>query len=288
MYRRILIALAFFFVCLSANAAEIHIAAASDLQNVLPEIAKLYEQQTGNKVLLTFGASGTLYAQIKNGAPFDVFLSADSEYPWKLVEENLADRNSISNYAVGKLVLWFRSEFTHQALQDGIKFLKNDQVHKVAMANPQVAPYGRVAKAALDCLGIYGSIQGKIVLGENISQTTQFVVSGNVDAALISMSSALDPKVTENGASIELQENIPHTVLQTAVVLNKAAGKDMAVGFLHFLEGPQSRALLQSHGYTVTEPQKDEKGTGITITHRVSPCVSPNKNSSSIQSPGKK
>jgi molybdate transport system substrate-binding protein len=248
---------------MSAHAADLRIAAASDLQTVLPKITEKFEKVTGNKVTITYGASGTLFAQIKNGAPFDVFLSADIDYPQTLIRANLADPNLVVRYANGKLVLWVKNELTQQAKRDGIAILQSNLVHKIAMANPQHAPYGRAARTILEHSGMLASVQDKIVLGENISQAAQFATSGNVDAAFLSQSSTLLPQLMEKGTVVELKwegvhadssENSFPSVEQAGAVLKSSPNQKVSMDFMLFLLGSGSRAILRANGFVVPEP----------------------------------
>ena len=255
-----------FFLALATTltcASDLRIAAASDLQAVLPKIVTEFEKLTGNKVTISYGASGTLFTQIKNGAPFDVFLSADLDYPQELTSAKLADPNLVARYANGKLVLWVKNDLAKQAKRDGIAILKSNLVQKIAMANPLHAPYGRAAQLFLVTDGIYDSVKGKIVLGENISQAAQFATSGNVDAAFLSQSSALSPQLMEKGVVIELKrEGIPAgsvntsypAVEQAGAILKSSPNQKAATDFMLFLLGPNSRALFRTNGFYMPEP----------------------------------
>jgi len=263
LWRGVAISLLFFAMLLSAHAADLQIAAASDLQTVLPKIAAEFEKVTGNKVTITFGASGTLFTQIKNGAPFDVFLSADLEYPQMLISEKLADPSFVARYANGNLVLWVKNGLAQQAKRAGIAILKSNLVQKIAMANPKHAPYGRAAQTFLERTGILASVQDKIVFGENISQAAQFATSGNVDAAFLSLSSTLSPQLMEKGVVIELNvkgiiadanSNSYIAVQQAGAVLQSSTNQKAATDFMVFLLGPNSRTILRANGFDVPDP----------------------------------
>src|SRR6266567_5004293 len=192
------ILLATFVVCWLAASGfaqkkQIRVAAAADLQTVMPEIARAYETRAGTNVQVVYGSSGNFYAQIQNGAPLDVFFSADNEFPRKLEESGFAEPHSSVIYGIGKIVLWMPANARCHPEQDGWKCLQDAAVTKIAIANPAHAPYGRAAVAALQKAGIYDAIKGKLVLGENISQAAQFVQSGNAQAGLIAYSLALSP-----------------------------------------------------------------------------------------------
>jgi molybdate transport system substrate-binding protein len=162
-------------LCSFVAAQEITVAAAADLSTALPEIVAAYTKQSGQAVKLSFGASGNLTTQIQNGAPFDLFFSADESYPAQLIEKGFAEKDSLYRYAIGRLVLWVPNDVPVDVNKLGIQSLLDPAVKKISIANPQHAPYGRAAEAALKKLGVYDQISAKLVLGENISQAAQFV-----------------------------------------------------------------------------------------------------------------
>ena len=182
----------------TAAAQTLTVAAASDLQAALPAIAAQFEKETGHKVALTFGSSGNFFTQIQNGAPFDVFLSADIDYPRRLERAGLTERGSLYQYAIGRLVLWTRND-SGIDLHGGLSVLTDANVRKVAIANPEHAPYGRAAVAALRHEQLYERVRGKFVLGENISQAAQFVQSGNAEVGILALSLALAPALKAAG-----------------------------------------------------------------------------------------
>src|SRR5262245_24730695 len=171
-------AMAWLAVSAVATAQTLTIAAASDLQAVLPIIAQNFEQQTGVTARLTFGSSGNFFSQLQNGAPFDLFLSADLEYPQQLIKGGQGVADTLVEYASGRIVLWARSD-AGLDVQQGLRMLTDPRVRRVAIANPEHAPYGRAAVAALRHERLYDVVQPKLVFGENISQAAQFVQSGN-------------------------------------------------------------------------------------------------------------
>src|SRR6266403_2943172 len=190
------ILLAIFAVCwlaapVFAQKKQIRVAAAADLQTVMPEIAKAYENRSGTSVEVVYGSSGNFYAQIQNGAPLDVFFSADKEYPRKLEESGFTEPHTAAIYGVGKIVLWMPASAKCDPERDGWQCLQDSSVKKIAIANPAHAPYGRAAVAALQKAGIYDAVKAKLVLGENISQAAQFVQSGNAEAGIIANSLTL-------------------------------------------------------------------------------------------------
>src|SRR5215471_792335 len=181
-----------------AAAQQITVAAAADLNYALKELAQRFEQKTGNQVTLSFGASGNLYSQISNGAPFDLFFSADEDYPKKLVAAGIADGSSLKTYAIGHLALWVpNGPLEPSKLQ--MEVLNEPSVKRIAIANPQHAPYGRAAMAAFEHYGLKDKVASKLVFGENVSQAAQFVQSGNAQAGLIAMSLVMSPAMRSAG-----------------------------------------------------------------------------------------
>src|SRR5258707_7403063 len=177
----------------ASNAQEIRVAAAADLKFALDELDAQYKKQTGKKIDVSYGSSGNFFAQIQNGAPFDLLLSADIEYPQKLEAAGLAEPGTLYEYAVGRIVIWMPPDSNVDVAKQGWNALLDAQVKKIAIANPEHAPYGRAAVAALQEAGIYESVKAKLVYGENISQAAQFVQSGNAQAGIGAMSLAVSP-----------------------------------------------------------------------------------------------
>jgi molybdate transport system substrate-binding protein len=234
----------------AASAQELAIAAASDLQAVFPAVVAQFEKSSGHHVQVTYGSSGNFVAQIQNGAPFDLFFSADLEYAKRLESTGLAEPGSLYEYAVGKIVLWTRRDSGIDVTR-GVAVLRDDRVRKIAIANPQHAPYGRAAVAALKHEGVHDAIQSKIVLGENISQTAQFVQSGNADVGIIALSLALAPKAKEMGTFAEIPVGSYPPIAQAAVIVNASKNKALARDFLAFMKRPETIALMQSFGFTM-------------------------------------
>ncbi len=211
------ILLAIFAVCwlavpVFAQKRQIRVASAADLQTVMPQIAKAYETRSGTSVEVVYGSSGNFYAQIQNGAPLDVFLSADSEY------------------------------------REGWKCLVNPDVRKIAIANPEHAPYGRAAVAALRKAGIYDEIRAKLVFGENISQAAQFVESGNAQAAILAYSLTSSPGL-RGGKKWEIPKETYPRIVQAVVVLKSSKDKISAQDFVKFVTKGQGRELLAKFGF---------------------------------------
>lgn len=229
---------------------DLRVAAASDLQAALPAIAAQFEKDTGSHVALTFGSSGNFSTQIQNGAPFDVFMSADIDYPKRLEESGAAERGSIYEYAAGRLVLWTRTDSGIDVKQ-GLAVLADARIKHVAVANPAHAPYGRAAVAAIRHEGLYDRVQAKFVLGENISQTAQFAQSGNAEVGLIALALALSPALQNAGTYVEVPTAWYPPIEQAAVVIATSGQKTLAARFVDTLKQPPAKAILQSFGFAV-------------------------------------
>jgi molybdate transport system substrate-binding protein len=247
------ILLATFAVCwlaapVLAQKKQIRVAAAADLQTVMPEIAKAYKTRSGTSVEVVYGSSGNFYAQIQNGAPLDVFFSADSEYPRKLEESGLAEPRSAVIYGLGRIALWMPANASCNPEGEGWKCLVNPDVRKIAIANPEHAPYGRAAVAALRKAGIYNEIRAKLVFGENISQAAQFVESGNAQAAILAYSLISLPGL-RGGKKWEIPKETYPRIEQTAVVLKSSKDKMSAQDFVKFATKGQGREWFAKFGF---------------------------------------
>lgn len=238
------------FALPSAVAQEITVAAASDLQFAFQDVAARFEKETGKPVKLTFGSSGNFFTQLQNGAPFDLFFSADIEYPKKLEAAGLAEPGTLYPYATGKIVLWVRNE-SKLDLGRGLQVLLDPRVNKIAIANPAHAPYGRAAVAAMQHEQLYDKVSSKFVLGENISQTAAFVVSGAADIGIVALSLSLAPTMKEKGRYAEIPSDEYLPIEQAAIVLKASKNKDAARQFLAFLKTPAILELLHGYGFTV-------------------------------------
>jgi molybdate transport system substrate-binding protein len=234
-----------------AQEKTIRVAAAADLQSAMPEIARAFEAQTGTSVDVAFGSSGNFYAQIQNGAPLDVFFSADNEYPKKLEESGFAEPHSTETYGVGKIVLWMPANAKCNPERDGWQCLQDPAVKKIAIANPAHAPYGKAAVAALQKAGIYEAIKAKLVLGENISQAAQFVQSGNAQAGIMAYSLALSPAL-QDGKKWMIPAELYPRIEQTVVVLKSAKEKPAAKEFVKFATHGLGREILAKYGFEPT------------------------------------
>jgi molybdate transport system substrate-binding protein len=246
------VAFAIFAGCL-ASAQEITVAAAADLQFAFQDVAARFQKETGHSVKLIFGSSGNFFAQIQNGAPFDIFFSADIDYPKKLEAAGLTEPGTLYPYATGKIVL-LAPQGSALDLNRGLQVLLDPAIKKIAIANPQHAPYGRAAVAALQHEGIYDKVTDKFVLGENISQTASFVVSGSADVGIVALSLALAPSMKEKGKYAEIPAGDYPAIEQAAVILKSSQQKEIARQFVTFLKTPAMQDLLRSYGFTVPGP----------------------------------
>jgi molybdate transport system substrate-binding protein len=224
------------------------VAAASDLTFAMKEIAAQYEMGTGCSVQLSMGSSGNFLTQIENGAPFDVFFSADIAYPKKLEAEGLAAPGSTYLYAIGKIVLWARND-SRVNVGKGFSVLLDSAVSKIAIANPAHAPYGRAAEEALRKAGVYESVKSRLVLGENISQAAEFVESGNADAGILALSLVLSPSMKDKGHSWNIPENLYAPIEQGVVVVLSSKNQQGAKNFLEYIKLPATAALLARYGF---------------------------------------
>ena len=238
--------------CRFASAQGLSVAAASDLQSALPAIATQFEKETGRQVRLTFGSSGNFFTQIQNGAPFDLLLSADIDYPRRLEGAGQAERGSLYKYATGRLVLWTRND-SRIDVRRGLTVLGDGSVRRVAIANPEHAPYGRAALAALRHERLYEQVKGKFVLGENISQAAQFAQSGAADAGLLALALALSPTLKSSGTYVDIPESWYPPIEQAAVVLGSSKQKALARQFVDYLKKPDSVRILLSFGFAVPQ-----------------------------------
>jgi molybdate transport system substrate-binding protein len=233
---------------------ELSIAAAADLSSVLQEISVQFEKSTHIEIKLSFGASGALTQQIENGAPFDLFFSADVDYPRRLIAENDADASSLYQYAVGKLVLWVPEDSPLEPEHKGMRVLLDPAVKKIAIANPDHAPYGRAAIAALKHAGLYELVKDRLVLGENVSQAAQFVESGNAQAGLVALAHAVSPAMKGKGRYWEIPAGDYPQLAQGVVILSHSQHKNEAERFLEYIKARDARDRFQKYGFV--EAQK--------------------------------
>jgi len=233
-----------------ARAQAVKVAAAADLKFAMTELAAQFEKQSGAKLDVTYGSSGNFLSQIQNGAPFDLFFSADSEYPKILEAAGLTEPGSLREYAVGHIVIWTPSDSQVNVAKDGWKSLQDQRVKKIAIANPEHAPYGRAALAAMKKAAIYEQLKDKLVFGENISQAAEFVQSGNSQVGIVALSLALSPAM-RNGNRWEIPADSYPPIKQAVVLLKASKNINAARHFLDFVSGPQGQEILQRFGFTV-------------------------------------
>jgi molybdate transport system substrate-binding protein len=239
-----------FFLGALASAQEITVAAAADLQFAFQDVAARFQKDTGITVKLISGSSGNFFTQIQNGAPFDLFFSADIDYPRKLEAAGLTEPGTLYEYATGRIVLWAPKE-SKLDLSRGLQVLLDPAVKKIAIANPEHAPYGRAAVAALKHENLYDKVSGKFVLGENISQTALFIASGNADVGIVALSLAMAPTMKEKGKYAEIPAEDYPAIEQGAVIVNSSRQKELARRFLAYLKTPPILELLESYGFAV-------------------------------------
>jgi molybdate transport system substrate-binding protein len=235
--------LAFAFGVQICMAQEITVVAAADLQFAFQEVAARFQKDCGKSVKLISGSSGNFFTQIQNGAPFDVFFSADIDYPRKLEAAGLAEPGTLYPYATGKIVLWVPNE-SKLDWGRGLGVLLDPGIKKIALANPEHAPYGGAAVAAIKHENIYDKISAKFVLGESISQVASFVASGNADTGIVALSLALAPAMNEKGRYVEISADAYPPLEQAAVILKSSHKKDIARQFIEFLKTPPHSGTL--------------------------------------------
>ena len=229
------------------QADEVFVAVAANFTAPMKKITAEFEKTSGHQVTLSFGSTGKFYAQVKAGAPFEVLLAADDETPGKMEQEGLAVKASHFTYAIGKLVLWSAKE---AVVDDQGEILKRGSFDHIALANPKLAPYGAAGVQTLQALGVYDAITPKIVQGENIAQTYQFVATGNAQLGFVALSQVIgeDGKVKSGSVWIVPQKYYT-PIRQDAVLLERGKDKIAAVALLKFLKTPYAAKIIQSYGY---------------------------------------
>jgi len=238
----------------AAWAQELTIAAASHLQTALPEVVAAFERSAGKKVRVSFGSSGNLFAQIQNGAPFDLFFSADVDYARRLEAAGMTRPGSLHVYAVGRIVVWVPHGSPVDLEKLGMRALLAPEVKRIAIANPAHAPYGVAAEAALRNAQLYEAAGKKLVVGENVAQAAQFAHSRNADLAIVGLSAALSPEMQPDGAYYVIPQEL-YPPLRQAAILTKGRWRNVpATRFLSFLRSAKARAILVRYGFNVPEP----------------------------------
>jgi molybdate transport system substrate-binding protein len=235
-------------VHLSAHAAEVNVAVAANFTAPMNAIAAAFARDTGHQAKLAFGGSGKFYAQIKNGAPFQVLLSADDEIPAKLVQEGLADPASRFTYAIGTLVLWSAQPAYVDAKAD---VLKKSHFNKLALASPKLAPYGKAAVEVLTGMGLLETLSAKFVQGENIAQTWQFVSTGNAELGFVALSQVMKDGKIASGSAWVVPGKLHSPIRQDAVILSSGKDNAAAEALVKYLKGGKAKAIIKSYGYEI-------------------------------------
>jgi molybdate transport system substrate-binding protein len=230
---------------------ELLLAAAADLNPALNEIAQQFQKSTGVRVKVSFGASGALTQQVQNGAPFDVFFSADMDYPRQLIAQGQADASSLYQYSLGKLVLWVPTNSPLDVEHKGMEVLLDPSVKKIAIANPQHAPYGRAAVAALKHAGLYDRLTDSLVLGENVSQAAQFAESGNAQAGLVALAHAMSPAIKATGKFWVVPADYYPPLEQGVVIITRSQNRKEATAFLDYIKTKDASDVLRKYGFTL-------------------------------------
>lgn len=243
----------FLLLTLTPNsfADNVLVAVASNFKAPMGKISAQFSEKTGHKLLISFGASGKFYTQIKNDAPFEVLLSADQEHPAKLVQNNLAVKETQFTYGIGRLVLW--SPDPKIVDSKGEVLLKSSYKH-LAIANPKLAPYGVAAQETLRQLGLWEKLQSRLVFGENITQTHQFVASGNADLGFVAYSQLIIPKQAIKGTFWLVPQEMYSPLKQDAILLKKGKNKIAAKEFLAFLKSESAKTIIKNYGYEEHTP----------------------------------
>lgn len=238
-------------LAVSAQAQTLRVAAAADLQFAMNDVADRYQKKTGTQVAISYGSSGNFRTQIANGAPFDLFFSADVQYPKLLISSGQADGDTLYVYAYGRLVLWAPRGSNLDLTKRGLAALKDPGVTRIAIANPEHAPYGRAAVAALQKAGLYDEVKAKLVYGENISQAAQFVESGSTQIGILALSLTYADSM-KSGERWEIPQDLYPPLEQAAVIVHDSTNKSAARAFLDYVKSPEGKEILAKYGFTTT------------------------------------
>lgn len=231
--------------------ARLRVAAASDLRFALDEIAAAFRRSRPDVAVdVSYGASGTFHAQIMQGAPFDLFLSADVDYPRDLAAKGRADGTTLFTYAIGRIVLWAPVGSALDPAR-GLEVLRDPRVRRIAIANPLHAPYGRAAQAAMRSARVWDAVQPKLVLGENMTQAAQFVESGAADIGIVAHSLAFAPQLRAKGKYWEIPQALYPVMQQAGIMVTGAANRPAAEAFRAFVMGSEARAILRRFGFVL-------------------------------------
>lgn len=247
--KRLALFIAALVFSLPSFAADLFIAAASDLIYCLDDLNAAFTRANPDATLkVSTGSSGVFFAQIQNGAPFDIYMSADLTYPRKLAASGHADGKTLTRYAVGRIALWTTD--AQLDLSSGLQALTSAKIRHVAIANPVHAPYGQAAQAALQHVGLWDVLQPKLVMGENISQTAQFIQTGNAEAGIVALSLLKAPKLAGVGRYALIPLDYFPTLEQGAIVTTKGTANLLAQKYIAFLASPQARTIFDRYGFT--------------------------------------
>jgi len=230
----------------AVRADEVSVAVAANFTAPMQKIAAGFEKDTGHKAVLSFGSTGKFYAQIKNGAPFDVLVAADEQTPAKLEKEGLGIPPSRFTYAIGKVVLWSAKS---GVVDDKGEVLQKGNFAHIALANPKLAPYGAAAMETLSKLGLANTLQPKFVQGENIAQTYQFVTTGNAELGFVALSQVLKDGKLVSGSAWVVPPSLYTPIRQDAVILTKGRSNPAAAALMQYLKGDKAKAVIKSFGY---------------------------------------
>lgn len=237
-------------LALPASAASLFVAAASDLAYCIDDLAAAFRKEAPEaEVKVSTGASGNFFAQIRNGAPFHVFLSADMMYPTQLAKAGAADGATLRPYAIGRIVLWTTDP--RFDVSQGLAVLRDPRVTRIAIGNPDTAPYGRAAKAVLERDKLWEAVQPRLVIGENIAQAAKFVQTGNAQLGIVSLATVRAPKMAGVGRYHLISDAGVAPIEQGAIVTRAGASQPLAARFVRFLASPSARAILERNGFSV-------------------------------------
>ena len=232
---------------LGAQAAEVQVAVAANFSGTMKVLSQVFQQESGHQASIITGATGKFYAQIKNGAPFQVLLAADAQTPLLLEQEGFAVPGSRFTYAVGRLVLWSKQPDFVDAKGD---VLRSARFKRLAIADPRLAPYGAAAVQVLERMGLFAQAKDRLVQGDSVAQAYQFVASGNAELGLIARSQLIVDGNLVAGSTWLVPESLHSPLRQDAVLLKPGQANPAALAFLQFLQSPRARALMRDHGYT--------------------------------------
>jgi molybdate transport system substrate-binding protein len=249
LLRKLLVVTVFVLVApLLARSAEVHVAAAADLKFALDEIVSGYKKDhPGDTIQVTYGSSGKFYTQIQQGAPYDLYFSADISYPRELVRLGMA-ASDVRSYAFGRLVIW---SSTMDATKMTLANLTDPKITKIAIANPKHAPYGKRAEEALRSAGIWEKVQPKLVFGENISQAAQYVLTGNAQVGIIALSLVLTPELSKKGGYYLIPDNMYNSLEQGCIVTKRGANNPLAKKFAEYMGSKQARGVMTKYGFVL-------------------------------------